>query len=93
MKELFDLAYAFRNSKIWKTVFEEELFAVSLPDRRIGSCYMMGRNGEHMALAVHIGREGFSSYRKLKDRDPSAGSPMVFLYRIASSAASRRRTS
>ena len=70
----YDLAYAFRKSKIWKQIYEEELFAVKLPasseaadntDERIGYCSLMGRGGEHCALAVYIGAEGFSSYRRI----------------------------
>lgn len=29
---LYDLAFKFRASKIWKTVYEAEMFAVKLPD-------------------------------------------------------------
>ena len=68
--ELYDLAYRFRNSKIWKTVFEQELFAVPLADGRTAYCCIMGRSGEHMALSVHIGAEGLSSYRRLVGMDP-----------------------
>lgn len=70
-KEYLDLAYAFRKSKIWKKIYEEELFAVRLPKPRgkkkdeIGYCVIMGRNGEHLCLAVYIGDEGFSTLREL----------------------------
>lgn len=67
MKDLFDLAYKFRNSKVWKAFYEDEVFAVTLPDGQIGYCYIMGRSGEHMALSVHIGGEGFTTYRKIKE--------------------------
>ncbi|MBR3015622.1 MAG: hypothetical protein IKH57_00815 [Clostridia bacterium] len=62
---LYDLAYRFRNSKLWKTIYEDELFAVELKGRQIGYCSLMGRSGEHMALGLYIGDAGFSSYRKL----------------------------
>lgn len=64
----YELAYAFRDTKIWKQLYEEELFAVKLPSEdggRIGYCSVMGRNGEHMSLAVYVGAEGFTSLRKL----------------------------
>ncbi len=70
-KEYLDLAYAFRKSKIWKKIYEEELFAVRLPKARgkkkdeIGYCVIMGRNGEHLCLAVYIGDKGFSTLREL----------------------------
>lgn len=66
---LYDLAYEFRNSKVWKQIFEEELFAVKLPRKTAGEniayCSLMGRSGEHMALAVYIGAEAFTSYRRI----------------------------
>ena len=67
---LYDLGYAFRKAKPWKEIFEEELFAVKLGKKAIGYCSLMGRNGEHMALAVYPGAEGFTSYRKLASRAP-----------------------
>lgn len=74
----FDLAYQFRKSKIWKTVYEQELFAVKLPgyssrkgntEDNIAYCLLMGRGGDHTALAVYIGGEGFSTLRKLVGGD------------------------
>lgn len=66
-----DLGYAFRNSKIWKQLYEEEVFAVKLPlkGNPIGYCCVMGRDGEHMALAVYIGSEGFTTYRIIANSD------------------------
>ena len=46
-KTLFKLGYAFKQSKIWKTIYEEELFAVDL-DGEIGSYSLRGRNGQHI---------------------------------------------
>ena len=44
-RELLDLGYRFRNTKLWKTIYEDELFAVQLRNRQIGYCSLMGRNG------------------------------------------------
>ena len=38
-------------------MFEEELYAVGL-DGEIGYCSLMGRNGQHAALAVYVGEQG-----------------------------------
>ena len=68
-RELLDLGYRFRNTKLWKTIYEDELFAVQLRNRQIGYCSLMGRNGEHMALGLYIGSAGFSTYREvIQDR-------------------------
>ena len=79
-KELMDLGFAFKKSQLWKVVYEEELFAIHLPERlylKDGSeyvyCSVMGRNGEHRALSVYMGKRGFASLRtiqkKLEDDD------------------------
>ena len=69
-KDWYDLAYAFKKAALWKKINEEELFAIRLPAKKtsskhIGYCLIMGRNGEHRALAVYVGEEGFSSYRRI----------------------------
>lgn len=64
---LYDLAYAFRAAKPWKRIYEQEPFALTLPDGQIGYCCIMGRNGEHRALSLYIGATGFSSLRRLHD--------------------------
>ena len=69
-KTLFKLAYAFKQSKIWKMIYEDELFAVDL-DGEIGYCSLMGRNGQHIALAVYVGTEGFSTLRYMQKIDQS----------------------
>lgn len=74
-KELMDLGFAFKKSQIWKTVYEEELFAIHLPERlylKDGSeyvyCSVMGRNGEHRALSVYMGKRGFASLRTIQKK-------------------------
>ncbi|WP_434089188.1 DUF7309 domain-containing protein, partial [Exiguobacterium indicum] len=66
---MYDLAYTFKKSKLWQLIREQQVFAVRLPDGQIGYCLIMGQNGEHMALSLHIGAEGFSSYRRLNGMD------------------------
>lgn len=74
-KELMDLGFAFKNSQLWKVVYEEELFAIHLPERlylKDGSeyvyCSVMGRNGEHRALSVYMGKRGFASLRTIQKK-------------------------
>ena len=60
VKRLYDLAYQFRNAKIWTKLRENEVFAVDSPEG-ILYCHVMGRGGEHRALSVYIGEEAFAS--------------------------------
>ena len=64
---LYELAFAFRDTKLWKKLAEEELFAVKYAANGTGDniayCFVMGANGEHTALAVYPGDQAFSTYR------------------------------
>ena len=51
MDRLYDLAFKFRESKLWNYVYEDELFAVKLSDERTAYCSIMGSSGQHVALA------------------------------------------
>ena len=64
--QLYQLAFAFRKTKLWKALYESELFAVALPDGEIGYCSVMGFGGEHLALALYVGNKGLDSFRLLQ---------------------------
>lgn len=64
---LYDLALTFRKMKLWKRLYDSELFAVSLSNGQIAYCCIMGLLGEHIALAVYIGEQGLDSYRHLQE--------------------------
>jgi len=63
--QLYALAFSFRKTKLWKKMFDSDLFAVSLPNDEIGYCCVMGRMSEHLALALYVGNRGLDSYRFL----------------------------
>lgn len=60
---LFELAIAYKKTKLWKKLGDSELFAVRHSDGTIGYCCVMGNEGVHQALAVYPGADGLSSYR------------------------------
>ena len=66
-ERLYSLAFAVRKTKLWKTLYDNELFAVSLSNGEIGYCSVMGALGEHLALALYIGSEGLDSYRLFQE--------------------------
>lgn len=65
--QLYQLAFAFRKTKLWKSLYESELFAVALPTGEVGYCSIMGFGGEHLALALYIGNKGLDSFRLLQE--------------------------
>lgn len=64
---LYDLAFAYRKTKLWKKIYDTELFAVALPNGNTGYCSVMGMLGEHLSLALYVGNDGLDSYRRILD--------------------------
>ena len=63
--QMYELAFAYKKTKLWKSMFDSEVFAVNLPDGEIGYCSVMGLLGEHISLAVYPGAEGYNTFRLL----------------------------
>ena len=74
--KMYELAFQYRSTKLWKQVYDSELFAVRLSDGEIGYCSVMGELGEHLALSVYVGERGYQSYRMILDADPSSMDPI-----------------
>jgi len=68
MDRMYELAFKFRDTKLWNYVYEDELFAVKLSDGRFAFCSIMGNSGQHIALALYIGAEGFESFKMLHNK-------------------------
>jgi hypothetical protein len=60
---LYDLAFQFKKTKLWRQLFDTQLFALVHSDGTIGYCCVMGALEEHLALAVYPGEMGLDSYR------------------------------
>lgn len=65
--ELYELAFAFRSAKPWENMFEDEMFAIPLPNGETGYCSVMGADGEHFSLAVYPGEQGLQSFQHLQE--------------------------
>jgi hypothetical protein len=70
-EKLYDIALQYKSTKLWKQLYDTELFAVRLSCGEIGYCSVMGELGEHIALALYIGQDGLDSYRRLFDATDS----------------------
>ena len=81
---MYDLAFAFKNTRLWETLSDMDLFAVRLPEGEVGYCCVMGRMGSHFALAVYVGDEGFRSYRCLASTDMNSLRPVDMYNMMAS---------
>ena len=69
--KMYELAFRYKQTKLWKDMQDTEIFAVRLSDGEIGYCCVMGLLGEHISLAVYVGDEGFQSFRELAFREES----------------------
>jgi len=59
---VYTQAFAYKKTKLWKKLWDSQIFAVRFADGETGYCSVMGRNGEHIALGVYVGESGFYSY-------------------------------
>lgn len=64
---MYDLAFQYKKTKLWKKLFDSDIFAVRLSDGEIGYCCIMGMAGEVNALSLYVGNEGFQSYLSIAD--------------------------
>ena len=62
--KLYDLSFSFRQSRLWKRVFSDELFAVQLASGTIGYCYITGRAEDDVSLVLMMGSKGLDAYRE-----------------------------
>ncbi len=65
--KMYNLAFQYKETKLWQKFHDGELFAVKLADGEIGYCCIMGMMGEHNALAIYAGEEGYQSYCVLRN--------------------------
>ncbi|MDE7245689.1 MAG: hypothetical protein K2O18_17190, partial [Oscillospiraceae bacterium] len=61
-EKLFEAAFLYKKTKLWKSLLDTEIFAVRLPDGEIGYCSVMGFLGEHCALGLYTGDRGCQSF-------------------------------
>lgn len=83
--ELYQLAFAFRKTSLWRSLGDGELFAVELPDGEIGYCCVRGFGGQEYALSLYVGEEGLDSFWACQDL--AMGSNLLKAYEAALSRA------
>jgi len=68
-KRLYDAAFEYKRGKLWKKLWDSELFSVRLSDGKIGYVCVMGKAGTLNAVALYVGDEGIGSLRKMASSD------------------------
>lgn len=67
--ELLEASFQYRSDKLWKKLYDSDIFAFKLSDGQTGYCSVMGELGECIALALYIGDEGFRSLNTVMNAD------------------------
>ncbi len=81
-EKLYALAFEYKKTKLWKIIWDSELFAVKLSDGRIGYISIMGCLGEHCALGLYVGEEALNSLWSLMNAHEFYMSPFEFQERV-----------
>lgn len=76
--KLYQLAFEYKKTKLWKFLWDTQVFAVKLSDGNIGYISIMGMAGEHCALGLYIGTEGLDSFRTIAKANQFMMTPMEF---------------
>lgn len=77
--DLMEAAFRFRSEKLWKKLYDTDIFAVMLSNGEIGYCCVMGNLGECLALSLYIGEEGLFSLRFINEIAPQMNSSFAIL--------------
>lgn len=76
--KLYALAFEYKKTKLWKMLKDTDVFAVKMSHGGIGYISIMGRAGEHCAVGLYLGEEGFDSFRMIMKANETAMSSFEF---------------
>lgn len=65
MDQLYELAYEYRKTKLWKKISEDQFFAIKLNDGQIGFVNIMGAGNEYNAINLTIGEDNLLKFVKI----------------------------
>lgn len=72
---LFALAFDYKKTKLWKSLWDTEIFALKMSDGTIGYVSIMGAGGSHQAVGLYLGDDGINNLRTMADTNDLLESP------------------
>lgn len=64
-ERLYELAFAYRKTRLWRILWESEIFAVKLSGDRTGYISIQGALEKQCAVELYIGDKGLESFRTM----------------------------
>lgn len=61
-KKLLDATFAYCETRLWETLTDKDVFAVTLSNGETAYCVVMGNGGMHNAFAIYIGSKEYNTY-------------------------------
>ena len=62
---MYELAFQYKKTKLWKKLYDTDIFAVRLSDGETGYCCVMGMAGKENAVALYPDTQAFQCYREI----------------------------
>ena len=67
-KRLYELMGEIRRLAPWEFMYEQDIFGIRFPTTdRLGFVSVMGNLGEHLAIAVYLGKKGFEGFLTMQN--------------------------
>ena len=81
LQALYEAAAAFKREQPWKWLYDSDIICVQNPqDQMVGYCSIMGMAGEHYALGVYLGDEGFAKFCQVLEHGDTIVSHQILHY-------------
>ena len=90
-KELFDLAIKVKALAPWRWMEETDVFSVENPDTaELGFVSIMGTLGEHEAVALYLGAEGFYAFVDLIENEAAPAESLIQIRHLQAAFSDRQ---
>lgn len=72
---LYSLAFEYKKTKLWNSLWDTEIFALKMSDGNIGYITIMGADRSHQAVGLYLGDDGINNLRTIVEFNEFTESP------------------